>query len=109
MIRGARWTPDESAWVLKMWEDGIPSPYIAKRIGRSEDAVRSILLRLRRRGVEMPRPGSGGSRRRVQKNDAPRVVREDRDRRVNLPDTLESFFGDPKPGSGQSALEQMRR
>ena len=104
-----KWTLHERERALRMWEDGIPSPYIAKRIGRSEDAVRSLLLRLRRRGVEMPRPGSGGSRPRIEKTDAPRPVREDRDRRLNLPDTLESFFGDPKPGSGQSALEQMRR
>lgn len=39
----------------------------------------------------------------------PDTVLTDREHRQNLPDTLESFFGDPKPGSGQSALEQMRR
>jgi len=110
MSREVKWKSEESSAALEMWRRGVPGPVIAKRLGRSEDSVAGRMRRLRRRGIQMPTPGSGSYRPIVQKDLAPSEVIEERNRRMNLPDTMGSLLcGDPKPGSGQSALEQMRR
>ncbi len=98
-----RWTAEETKEVIRLFQqERMTVPQIAKFFpNRSISAVRHLTDRLFERG---DRPN--GKSFIVKINDrATESMLADRDRRMGLPDTLETFFGDPKPGSGQSALE----
>lgn len=106
-----KWTDADKKEVLRLWEAGHPARQIGAWMGVGESSIRHVLRRHfhpfanRNRWFEIHDHRVD----RVTRAQPPAAVIAERDRRMELPDTLESFFGDPKPGSGQSALEQMRR
>lgn len=105
----SKWTDHEIAEAVRLHRAGCNTVQISMALpGRGPSAVRHLLVRVARSQNRTVRQESHVVYR-SWNFVVPYTVLTDRDRRVNLPDTLESFFGDPKPGSGQSALEQMRR
>ena len=106
-----KWTDADKKEVLRLWDAGHPARQIGEWMGVGESSIRHVLRRHfdpfagRKRWFEI----NDHRVDRAARELPPAEVIADRNRRVELPDTLDSLFGDPKPGSGQSALEQMRR
>jgi hypothetical protein len=106
-----RWSPEETAEVVRLWQlwnkDRVFMPKIVARFpGRSISSVRHLINRQFGRFKPPARDRIFYDIRTSAR--ATEAMLAERDRRMSLPDTLQSYFGDPKPGSGQSALEQRR-
>ena len=83
---------------------------IAGLVGLRRSQVEGVIRNEEGRGWQkrqmLERAGARGQ---VMRSPVPVRVYADQQRRLALPDTLQNFFGDPKPGSGQSALEQAQK
>lgn len=56
---GHRWTNAQVAKLIKLWNDGVPIPDIAKKLDSSPCAIGTMVRRLRHYGIEMEKRTRG--------------------------------------------------
>lgn len=57
-------SPETNLWIAQAWKEGLSTAAIAEKLEMSESAVRSIVFRLRKQGIELARRVGGRRRQR---------------------------------------------